>query len=709
MNETTADAGRPPPLREEVHLFPGPTARDGSPTWTLRDPATNQFFRLGWREFEILCRWRRGGPARIAELVSEETMIDTTPADVSELIRFLLGANLLRPQGEGGVARMQRHVEAGKRSWFQHILHAYLFFRIPLVDPERWLKKSLPWVEWLFSEAFFLASALAGLIGLHAISRQWEVAIATLAETDWMTEALFIALAMALTKAIHELGHAYAAIRAGCRVPTIGVAFLMMLPVLYTDTSEVWQLASRRKRLLVASAGILAELILTAWAALLWGVLPTGATKDALFFIATVSWISTLLMNASPFLRFDGYYLLSDWLDIENLHERAGRLGRWKLREWLWGLNAPFPDAALHDRRNFLILFAWVTWVYRFFLYLGIALTVYHLFFKLLGMLLMSVEIGWFLVRPIWEEFSIWRRPETRIRLNRRTLFTLGLFITLIAATLIPWKGTIQAPALLQRAGHTTLHAPSAARVVERRVEEGDTVESGQVLLRLESPDLLNQLEIARQKIDLARWKSDFRGGTPNLLKRSLINDRELEVELTRQRELQRQEKQLTLTAPFSGRIVRFDRMLAPGLWVAHGEPLLEVTQPNAWQVTAYVREIDLPRISTGSHGIFLSEGIDWPALPGTITDIAPVGSSAIEELALFSQHGGNVPVKRDPQGQWLPTTALYRLVWRPESLPAPLPHTLRGTLFLENQRAENLLTRFQRLALEVLIRETGF
>lgn len=709
MNESGAEAGRPPPLREEVHLFPGPTARDGSPTWTLRDPATNQFFRLGWREFEILCRWRRGGPGRIAELVSEETMIDTTPADVQELIRFLLGANLLRPQGEGGVERMQRHVKAGKQTWFQHILHAYLFFRIPLLDPERWLKRTLPWVEWCFSPVFFWMSALAGLFGLHAISRQWEVALATLGETDLMTEALFIALAMVVTKAIHELGHAYAAIRAGCRVPTIGVAFLMLLPVLYTDTSEVWQLADRRKRLTVASAGIVSELLLTAWAALLWGALPVGGTRDALFFIATVSWISTLLLNASPFLRFDGYYLLSDWLDIENLHERAGRLGRWKLREWLLDLKAPFPDAALHDRRHMLILFAWVTWIYRFFLYLGIALTVYHLFFKLLGILLMAVEIGWFLVRPVWQELAIWRRPETGVRLNRRTIITLGIFTGLILASFIPWKGASQAPALLQRSRHVTLHAPHAARVAERLVTEGDRVEAGQALIRLDSPELSNQLEVAGHKIDLTLWKLDFRGGAPALLKRALVNDRELEAERSQQRELRRQLDQLTLRAPLTGRIVRLDPIITTGLWVAQGEPLLEVTDPESWQVTAYVREVDIPRIAPGAPGRFHSEGIDWPTLAGTIETIAPVGSDSIEEAALFTQYGGNVPVKKDPRGFWQPTTALYRVVWRPEPGFTPPPHTLRGTLFVENHRAENLFTRFQRLALEAWIRETGF
>ncbi|MBF0214655.1 MAG: biotin/lipoyl-binding protein [Magnetococcales bacterium] len=566
MIDTAADSGRPPPLREELHLFPGPMSQDGSPTWTLRDPATNQFFRLGWREFEILCRWRRGSPTRIAELVTSETMVETSAEDVQELVRFLLGANLLRPQGDRGLARLNQHVASTRLSWFQHVLHAYLFFRIPLFNPDRLLKKGLPWVQWAYSSRFFLASGVAGLIGLHFITRQWEIAIATFSETDLMTEALFISLAMILTKAIHELGHAFTAVRHGCRVPTIGVAFLMLLPVLYTDTSEAWKLASRQSRLAIASAGIVAELLLTAWASLIWGALPPGGAKDAIFFIATVSWISTLLLNASPFLRFDGYYLLSDWLNIENLHERTGRIGRWKLREWLLGLAAPFPDVALHDRRTFLILFAWVTWIYRFFLYLGIALAVYHLFFKILGIILMTVEIGWFLIRPIWGELRAWTRPEMNLRLNRRAILSLTLLAGLIALAWIPWKESVSAPAVLQRERHITLHAPISARVAERLVSDGERVSQGQPLMRLVSEDLENQREISRHRIGLLSWKLDFRGGAPALLKRSPILDKELEVEQTRWRELSRQQEQLTITAPYNGWVAQVKREITPGV-----------------------------------------------------------------------------------------------------------------------------------------------
>ncbi|UGA40408.1 hypothetical protein JOS77_14430 [Chromobacterium haemolyticum] len=162
----------------------------------------------------------------------------------------------------------------------------------------------------------------------------------------------------------------------------------MMMPVLYTDTNDAWKLNSRRQRLLIGGAGMLAELVLAAWATLLWSFLPDGPLRAGVFLLATTTWLATLAINASPFMRFDGYFLLADYLGLPNLHNRAFALARWQLRKTLLGLDDPVPEHFPAARRRGLILFAWATWLYRLVLFLSIAFLVYHLFFKALGMLL---------------------------------------------------------------------------------------------------------------------------------------------------------------------------------------------------------------------------------------------------------------------------------------------------------------------------------
>src|SRR5688500_3708598 len=156
---------------------------------------------------------------------------------------------------------------------------------------------------------------------------------------------------MSFAKVLHELGHAYTAHRHGCRVPAMGAAFLVLWPVLYTDTNEAWKVASRNARLQIGAAGMAAELALAACATLLWSFLPDGPLRSGVFLLSTSTWIITLAVNLSPFMRFDGYFLLSHLLNTPNLHERAFAFGRWHLREWLFGLGAPEPEAVGRGRR----------------------------------------------------------------------------------------------------------------------------------------------------------------------------------------------------------------------------------------------------------------------------------------------------------------------------------------------------------------------
>ena len=144
--------------------------------------------------------------------------------------------------------------------------------------------------------------------------RNWDVFQSTFIYF-FSTEGLFLfLLAVFLAKIVHELGHAYTAKLYGLRVPTMGIAFLVLWPVLYTDTSDAWKLPNRRQRLSIAAAGMLAEIGLAGIATLLWSFLPDGPIRSALFMVATTTWIITLLINSNPFLRFDVYFFLSDFL-----------------------------------------------------------------------------------------------------------------------------------------------------------------------------------------------------------------------------------------------------------------------------------------------------------------------------------------------------------------------------------------------------------
>ena len=199
-------------------------------------------------------------------------------------------------------------------------------------------------VSLLLNRTFFLITALAGIVGLYFVSRQWEAFKGTFPYVFTLEGAAISLLSITLIKSLHELGHAYVAHRYGCRVPTMGVAMMVLMPLLYTDVSDAWRLKSRKQRLAIDSAGMLVEFAVAAYALLLWSFLPDGPLRSAVFVIAAVGWVLSIIVNTNPFMRFDGYYILADAVGIENLQPRAFRHMRWRLREFLF--------AQAHPHRN---------------------------------------------------------------------------------------------------------------------------------------------------------------------------------------------------------------------------------------------------------------------------------------------------------------------------------------------------------------------
>ena len=257
-----------------------------------------------------------------------------------------LRRNFLVDRSEPGAARMLLDAKAGSKThWASWLLHRYLFFRVPLVKPQRFLSIVEPLLAPVYSPIGRGVLLVLVLAGIYLVGRQWDAFVATFAAFGtWEGKAMLVA-AILVSKILHELGHAVTLHRHGGRVPTMGVAFLVLFPVLYTDTSDCWRLRGRDARLAVGAGGILAELSLAAIALFLWSFAPEGAMRAALFVLAGTVWIGTLAINLNPFLRFDGYYLLSDWLDVANLQDRAFALARWRMREFLFGLGLPAPEA----------------------------------------------------------------------------------------------------------------------------------------------------------------------------------------------------------------------------------------------------------------------------------------------------------------------------------------------------------------------------
>ncbi|MEI7084735.1 HlyD family efflux transporter periplasmic adaptor subunit [Pectobacterium versatile] len=697
------------PLRDELILHAGPANRDGSPSWTLEDPLRGLYFRIGWAEMAMLSRWSMGNAAQIVAEVNQTSALTLDDSDVQYFNRFLQANSLTRVSGDEAMAQFARQVEQSRVSIWRKLLKNYLFFRIPLWHPDRFLGATLPWIEPFFSRTFLKLTLLVAVLGLFLAGRQWETFKHTFLHFFTLEGAALAGLTLCFTKILHEFGHAYTCKRFGARVATMGIAFLVMMPVLYTDTSGSWKLTRRRQRMAIGAAGMMTELVLAAWATLAWSFLPDGMLRSAAFMLATTTWIMTLAINLSPLMRFDGYFLLSDGLQMPNLQNRGFAIGRWQMREWLFGLGDAPPEHFPRWLQRTLVGYAFAVWIYRFFLFTGIAILVYHMTFKLLGMLLFAIEIGYFVVMPMVNEVREWSKRRKDYRMNRNMTTTLTVSAVVLLLLMIPWQRGVYAPALLRAEQQSSLYMPVPAMIQRIDVQVGQPVHAGQTLFTLSSDALAYERQQLERQIATLNWQSTFQVFNKEAAGDHQRVKQEHEAALKKLQVLQRQSEQLTVRAPIDGVVADMATPLETGEWLGQGEWLAVVTKPTGGLVEAFVSEKDWQRLRTGAKGTFYLQDVSRSSLPLTVVEIASTATrdlNAAPELA--SIYGGDIATLSDAQRKLHPEQAVYRvLLSLPDDYRAQ-PQVLRGTVVMDGE-AQSLLIRGWKVVSAVLIRELSF
>jgi putative peptide zinc metalloprotease protein len=694
------------PLRDDLNLLRGGSTVDGAPSWTVYDAAANRHVRLGWLEVEVLARWHLGDPAAIAAAIAADTTLAPSQDEVAEIARFVERAGFTRALGPAGTARLLAAGNAGKHGWGTWLLHNYLFLRLPLLAPDAALTRAMPYLDFLFRPVFWLVVAACGALGAAQVLRHWTEFTHGASFLFSVEGALAAFVALSLSKCVHELGHALVAKRHGVPVPTMGVALMVLWPVLYTDTNGAWRLTSRRARLQIGAAGMAAESALACFATLAWSVAPDGEVRSALFLLASATWLTTLAVNLNPLMRFDGYFLLSDLLDVANLQQRAFALGRWRLRALLFGARERVPEAMPNQRRHILIAYAWATWLYRVVLFTGIAVLVYGHAFKLLGIFLFAVEIGWFIVLPVWREAQHWHRNRGELVRGRNAGRSLFALLFLGALVLLPWRGEVEGGAWLRAETQTQLYAPRGARVAALHVRAGQAVKAGDVLVVLESPDLSWQR--ARLEAEARALSDQVIGGTASasLMQKNDVIWNQLRSALAALGGTREQTGKLTLVAPHDAIVAELADDLAVGDWVAGDERLALLRSAGAGRIEAFVDEGDLARLSVGAAAKFHPDTGGTP-IAAHVVAIDAGTVRVLPHVELANDDGGPIAAKRNDDGQLVPDRALTRVTLVTDAAISP-GHVARGVAHIDAERSAKLFA-WARRAYAVLVRESGF
>ncbi len=690
-----------PPLRDDIEIFASGPSAAGTPSWRLYDPVRNRFFQVGEAEFQMLAHWHLGSTAALLAAVAQAMPLAPDAGSLEALLQFLHGHQLLARRDRSATAALGT-LAPKPQPWATWLLHNYLFLRIPLANPDRFYTWLAPKLAWLFRPAFWIVIGLLGLVAAAQVLIQSARFGATFSYAFSLEGAFWIALALALLKSCHEIGHGIAAKRQGLRVTRTGVALLVLWPVLYTDVNDIWKLADWRARLQVSVAGIATELVFAVLATWGWLLLPEGPLQSAMFIIASTAWILSLAINLNPFMRFDGYYLLSDLLDYPNLQEASFAAARAALRRSV-GLDEPAQGSGA------LAAFGFATWAYRAVLFSGIAWFVLVSFPPLLGVPLALVEIGYFLVRPVLAEVKVaWPRRREIAPVRLAGYGVLGALLG--AALLLPWSGRVDAPAYFGTAARETLFAPASAQVVALHVRSGQAVKAGQVLLELASPELDARLILLDARIREAQARLDKAATSSSTFDQSEVLQQTLAERMVERDSVAADIARLTLRAGSAGVVRDLPSHIAPGRWLRLNDriaALLPLAGGASLQVVGYVSEGDVARVRAGARARFFPDGDPLTVMHGSVRAIGVAASTEVGERALTSLAGGPLPAVEGAGGERL-HGAFYTVEVSMDASERAPATILTGRLKIDSERHNPVLDRV-RAALAVLNGYLGF
>lgn len=633
-----------PRLHPRLKYFKGnPDPLSGEPTLTLYDPLQNKYFKLSWAESEVIARSSLYNTIEeVMASLEKETTVKITPEEIRQLTDDL--------DQKGLTITFRTIRQQSAPPLWKKLLHGYLSFSIALCHPQHVLERTYPFIAGLFStQTTRIMAGLLCVMGLWTLTRGQEFSSSIPGQLDTGL-VIRMGIIFALIKLAHELAHAYTAIKHKIPVPHMGVTFIVFFPVLYTETSAAWRLTDKKDRLDIALAGIRIELVIATLALVVWNMSTIGSPVHMLsFLVVAVSLVSSLVVNLNPLMRFDGYYILSDLLGIENLQFRACTAFRQRLRESLFGITQPPEEdgtTAEHRRlTRFLTIFGAALISYRFILYTGIAYLVYTHIAQPFGTILAMIELWFFILMPVLGEVSIWRSRKTEILSTKRTKITLAIATAIFIAISAPIHSVITIPAIAELADTRTLYPPVAAEIIDIKIETGLEVSAGDELIILKSPALEYELEMARQifkQKQLAKRVSRIRSNAEQLSSPDIV-DEELQALAKKIAGLEGRKQKLIIRAPFSGTVTEKSPFIRTGMTVSGKMPLVTIRSGSRNIITAYLDADEKDRL----HGVVSAEFIPayspLSSVPVKLERIGDIATATLSDPELSSTYGGPI------------------------------------------------------------------
>ncbi|MEE9334134.1 MAG: hypothetical protein V3U65_08585 [Granulosicoccaceae bacterium] len=431
------------------------------------------------------------GETTVATVLNNAQADDATAQQVFECLNLLGQADMVVLGAADEHARLFAQHE-NHNSMAKQRKRNPLAIRFPLLDPDAWLSSNSSRWSLFFNRyfAYFIASVLVialilAFVNADGLRQSWSNLSGSPSHWWWY------GLLFPLLKLLHELAHAICIKRWGGAVHEAGITLLVLMPIPYVDASDSWFFEKRSHRLITAAAGIIAETVAVAFALIVWSMVEPGLLRDFAFAIAVLGTVSTLLFNANPLLRFDGYFILQDLIDMPNLGSRASAYYRYLVRRYAFKVTTAVTPCTAVGERRWLLGYGAAAFFYRIFITLTIALFLAKQYF-FIGFALALLALYQLLAKPAVKAIAYLRNSVEIDQIRDSVVMkSTGMVVAVtITIAFIPLPSSTRAEGVVWVPSQAQVFAGETGTLHTQHVKAGESVEAGDLLFTLTSHKL---------------------------------------------------------------------------------------------------------------------------------------------------------------------------------------------------------------------------
>ena len=628
-------------LRCSIHQY-----GDGT-CYFIEDMMSARSYRFALREWSFISLLNGSMNMRDVLAAANENLQENAlqENEASKLCRWLLKMRLVIPVGEDSARLSSSLTGEGPRR--HRGRNSLLFFRIPLFKPDRFFERVTPYLKWLLSSRLVVIWFCLMISALFAISRNWNSLIDISGDIITQNGWLIIIIAWLFLKAIHEFAHALAAKKYGCIVKESGVILILFTPIAFVDISGIWRIRSKWRRIIISLAGVYVELAIAFIAAVVWSETSPGVLHHWCRYIVVTAGFATLMFNLNPLVRYDGYYVLSDLLNLPFLYQDGQAYIRYFGNRYILGVPKKIPKRVKGWQGVFIRCYGFASLFWRISFYIGITIAAGMLFHGLGILLAVFAVVTWGIVPAVrligFVLTSKNLQPLKRIEIGLR-LACVGLII--YGLLQLPWPFEVHAPGVVRYDSDLVIHADTDGFVEKVAVNENDEVNVGQELVQLENHELMVELKELEIRNDISDIRGRIKYDEGDLTAYQIENGRQ-ESYRKNIEELQQQVNNLVIRSKVKGRLVSSNPGELVGLYVESGTPLMTIASEDKKEIYVSVDQADLKQFlaHVGKEVHIRVFGVPGEEITGRLESCLPQASLFLDHPALGANYGGPLPV----------------------------------------------------------------